>query len=139
MPISALSLAVVGVRFPNSDKSNRRFEIMICPPGELVELRPEPKNKDDPNAIAVFSARNVQIGYLTAERAPWIGGMLSQGRELHAVFQSASEFGAVIRIAFDGAKPELPDVEAVMPTSYRQPRSADAEDGFYPDYIPPDD
>ena len=139
MPISELSLAVVGVRFPNKDKSNRRFEIMICPPGELVELRPEPKNEHDSNAIAVLSARNVQIGYLTAERAPWIAGMLSQGREIRAIFQSASEFGAIVRVAFDGAEPHLPDVEAVLPSSYRQQMTPAADDDFYPDYIPPHD
>ena len=61
-----LSLAVVGISHPNANGSNRRFEAMLCVPGESVELRPEPKNKHDSNAVAVFSARGVQIGYLTA-------------------------------------------------------------------------
>lgn len=140
MAVTALSLAVVGVRYPNADKSNRRFEIMICPPGEVVELRLEPKNEHDPNAVSVWSARGIQIGYLSAERAPWIGGMMRQGREIRSVFQSASEFGAVIRSAFDGAEPTLPDVQPSLPHSYRAPPITPSHDeDFWPDYIPPDD
>lgn len=43
---------------------NRRFEILLCAPGEPVELLPEPRHPADPNAIAVFSSRAVQIGDL---------------------------------------------------------------------------
>ncbi|WP_409592301.1 HIRAN domain-containing protein [Sphingobium sp.] len=60
-----MSLAVVGVQFPNRDGSDRCFEILLCPPGEPVELRLEPHNKHDPLAIAVYSARAVQTGYLS--------------------------------------------------------------------------
>ena len=63
-----MSLAVVGVGFANRDGSNRQFAIAECDPGEPVELRPEPKNKADERAVAVWSARGVQMGYLTAER-----------------------------------------------------------------------
>lgn len=66
--IPALSLAVVGAQYPNRDGSDRRFEILLCTPGEPVELVPEPRNRHDENAVAVRSARGVQIGYLTAER-----------------------------------------------------------------------
>jgi hypothetical protein len=110
-PLPAISLAVVGVLHANPDKtkSNRRFEIKLCKPGEAVELRPEPKNKADGNAVAVFSARGVQLGYLTAERAPWIGKLIREGRELQAVFQAEAQHGAWIRVAFDG---EVPVVSA---------------------------
>ena len=128
---SELSLAVVGAAHPNADGSDRRFETLLCAPGEPVELRPEPTNKADPNAIAVFSSRSVQIGYLTAERAPWIGSKLASGVELRAVFQSKTDYGALIRANLEGADPILPH-----PKSSRL--QAD-ESGFWPDYIPPDD
>lgn len=128
---SELSLAVVGAAHPNADGSDRRFEILLCAPGEQVEFRPEPTNKADPNAIAVFSSRGVQIGYLTAERAPWIGSKLASGVEVRAVFQSKTDYGAIIRANLEGADPTLPHPKSARP-------QAD-ESGFWPDYIPPDD
>ena len=131
-----LSLHVVGVNYPNADRSNRRFEILLCAPGEPIELVPEPKNKADLNAIAVFSVRRVQIGYLTADRAPWIGGMLRSGREIKAAFQQATQVGAAIRIAFDGEAPVLP--EPVSATQ-RRAQTLESDPDFLPDFIPPDD
>ncbi|MFD1034311.1 HIRAN domain-containing protein [Sphingomonas hankookensis] len=103
-----LSLHVVGADHPNRGGGNRRFEILLCSPGEAVTLLPEPRNPVDPNAVMVVSVRGVQIGYLTADRAVWIGGMLRGGREVTAVFQQATPMGAAIRVAFDGAVPVLP-------------------------------
>ncbi len=105
----ALSLAVVGAAHRNRDGSNRQFEIRLCSAGEAVELVPEPKNPFDPHAVAVKSARGVQIGYLTAERAPRIGALIRQGREVRAVFARATPFGCWIRAAFDGEDPDLPE------------------------------
>ena len=130
-----LSLHVVGANYPNKKGGgDRRFEILLCVPGEQIQLVPEPKNAVDPNAVAVFSARDVQIGYLTADRAPWIGGMLRSGRETQAIFQQATQIGAAIRIAFDGEQPVLPSAAA----SDSPAASSDSPD-FWPDYIPPDD
>lgn len=133
MGLPAMSLAVVGVQYPNKDKSNRQFEIAVCKPGEPVELRPEPKNIADENAVAVFSQRGVQIGYLTAERWGRIGAMIRQGREMHAVFQREAQHGAWIRVAFDG---ELPIVDLNPSPFVRAPlraEGADPETDFYPD------
>ncbi|WP_246346993.1 HIRAN domain-containing protein [Sphingomonas jinjuensis] len=110
-----MSLAVVGADHPNKRGPARRFELALCLQGEEVDLVPEPKNPVDEHAIAVFSARGVQLGYLTAERAPWIGGMLKNGREIAAVFQAQASFGAWIRVAFDGEKPFLPSIAAAPP------------------------
>lgn len=126
----ALSLAVVGVDYPNRRGPARRFEIAMCSPGEPVELIPEPKNPADPRAVAVFSARGIQLGYLTAERCGRIGAMIGQGREVCAIFQQATPYGAVIRAAFDGEAPELPDI---------QPQNAPPEPEFWPDDEWPDD
>lgn len=125
-----LSLHVVGADHPNRGGGNRRFEILLCTPGEAVTLVPEPRNPVDPNAVMVLSARGVQIGYLTADRAAWIGAMLRQGREVAALFQQATPMGAAIRVAFDGVVPVLPEV---------QPAEADPEPEFWPDEVPPDD
>jgi hypothetical protein len=103
----------------------------MCAPGEPVELRPEPDNPADEYAVAVYSARGIQIGYLTAERAPWIGGMLKAGREIAAIFQEETPYGAAIRAAFDGESPTLPPRPEVS-------EAAD-NDGFWPDPEYPDE
>jgi len=131
-----MSLTVVGARYPNRDGSDRMFEILLCQPGERVELRPEPKNKKDERAIAVYSARGVQIGYLTAERCGWIGGLIKSGRDYRVVFQQAAQSCAWIRIAFDGAEPTLP---ANVADSARDDPHVDYDPGFLPDEIWPDE
>lgn len=103
-----LSLHVVGVAFPNKDGGNRRFEALLCAPGEPVSLVLEPKNPADPHAVAVFSVRNVQIGYLSADRAAWIGGLIRHGAEVQAIFQEATHIGAAIRVGLHGELPTLP-------------------------------
>ncbi|SFR99381.1 HIRAN domain-containing protein [Sphingomonas jatrophae] len=129
-----MSLHVVGANHANADGGNRRFEILLCVPGEAVDLVSEPKNPADPNAIAVFSCRGVQIGYLTADRAPWIGGMLRNGRPVAAIFQTATPRGAAIRVGFDGDEPLLPPV---APAPLSPAPLTDLE--FWPDEIYPDE
>lgn len=126
------SLAVVGAPYGNADGSNRQFEILLCKPGETVVLRPEPRNKHDSNAIAVDSCRGIQIGYLTAERAPLLGTLLVRA-EVQAVFQRKAEFGAWIRVAFDGEAPVLTDAMLV-----EHGEATDTEPDFYPDEEWPD-
>jgi hypothetical protein len=133
--LPAMSLAVVGARFPNNDGSDRRREILLCVPGEPVELRPEPHNKADARAVAVLSCRGVQIGYLTAERCGRISQLLEQCREVQAIFQQTSPSGAWIRAAFDGEVPQLP---ATMVQDNGSPDDGD-DARFYPDEIWPDD
>ena len=133
MPRPAMSLAVAGADFPNRKGPGRRFEIAMCSPGEAVELRPEPNNPADPRAIAVYSIRGIQIGYLTAERAPLIGGVLANGHDVRAVFQSSTRAGAILRVGFDGEAPALPP--AVDPVE----TATDGDDGFYPDEEWPDE
>lgn len=127
------SLAIVGLDFENTSGPSRRFELHMCQRGEPVELRPEPKNPADPQAVAVYSARGIQLGYLSAERAPWIGGMLKNGREIEAVFQEITASGAALRIAFDGAIPELPVLRAREDADTAS--GADEDSGFWPDEI----
>ena len=113
-----LTTSIVGIDFPNDDKSksNRRMECMLCAPGDPVELRPEPKNPFDSNAVAVWSERGVQLGYVSAERAPLIGKRM-QTDETIAIFQGMHGQGAYIRIRFGGGLPTLPPAQAEAPTS----------------------
>jgi hypothetical protein len=65
----ALSLAIVGIDYPNKRGPGRRVELEICQPGEPIELRPEPNNQFDEHAVAVFSCRGIQLDYLAANSA----------------------------------------------------------------------
>lgn len=130
MPLPALSLAVVGADYENEDKarSNRRFEIALCKPGDMVHLVPEPENNADSNAVAVFSERSIQIGYVSAERCLRMGALIREGRELNAVFQQAAPYGCVIRVAFDG------EVPVVDPDAKPIPRRPEMAEGADPDF-----
>ena len=134
-----LTLAVVGADYPNARGPTRRFEIALCLPSERIELRPEPRNPKDSLAIAVYSARGVQLGYITAERAPLIHKLTREAGDRAilpiAVFQERTERGALIRVSFDGSEPELPST----PPGTSESEGADPHAGFYPDWIPPDD
>jgi hypothetical protein len=133
-----LTLAVVGIDFPNADGSNRRSEAMMTLPGETVELVPEPKNKHDSNAIAVISPRGVQLGYVNAERAPYIGSRMSRGEDAEAIFQGLDGGSAFVRVRFGGGVPTLPSPRICNGTAARapqQPRRTGPFDphAFYPD------
>ncbi|EQA96827.1 HIRAN domain-containing protein [Sphingobium baderi] len=130
-----LSLHVVGVGFDNKKGPTRRFEIEICKPGEPVELRPEPRNPADPNAIAVYSVRGIQIGYLRAERAPLIGSAMRKG-VVNAIFQKSETWGATIRAHLDGTEPVLPDPADSRASDWPPPGSEDAD--WWPDEEWPD-
>lgn len=124
-----LSLAVVGIDYPNADKgkTNRRFQLALCAPGDPVELRREPKNPHDEHAVAVFDQRGIQLGYLQSERAVYIGAKMAAGEELVAVFQELLATIGVIRVRFGGGEPTLP------PPSEQRPRGPAIGDDFYPD------
>ncbi|WP_257558424.1 HIRAN domain-containing protein [Sphingobium sp. CFD-2] len=136
-----LSLEVVGALYPNADGSNRLFELRMLNPGDGISLIPEPTNKADPLAVAVFSFRGFQIGYLSAERCGWIGGKIRQGHDIRAIFQRGTRDGALIRVHLDGGIPTLPS--PLPPGVWTEDEcyacSVDPESGFWPDYIPPDD
>jgi hypothetical protein len=131
-----LTIAVVGAAHPNKDGGNRRSEIAFCNPGEPIELRPEPKNRHDEHAIAVFSARRFQIGYVASERAVTLKGLMRAGHELVAIFQDVAPFGALVRVGIDQT-PTLPPArpsEDEDRDEYAQP-----DPGDWPDEPPPDE
>lgn len=125
-----LTLAIVGIDHLNDDKArtNRRSELMLLPVGADMELRLEPRNRADPNAIAVHSPSGLQVGYLSAERAPWIGAKIRNGEILTAIFQGLDGRAGYLRLAIGGGKPTLPII-AVAPAI----EDPDDESGFWPD------
>jgi hypothetical protein len=139
-----LSLAVIGAHFDNPRRKgkptgNRQSEILMSEPGNPVTLVPEPRNPHDANAIAVFSSRGVQMGYVVADRTVLIHKAWGEAREVRAIFQEPIVGGAAIRVAFD-RDPVLPPprpVDHVPEARKMMGSSPDAWDGV--DYIPPDD
>lgn len=134
MPLPQHSLAVVGIDYPNRRGPSRAMEVRLCAPGEPVALRPEPTNPADPRAVAVYSVRGVQIGYVPAERAPRLAALLQRGTPVAAIFQALAHPVAWIRIAYDGDVPILPSV----PPPTRAPSPPPGQD-FWPDPEWPDD
>lgn len=131
MTMIELTLAIVGIDFPNADGSNRRSELMFSEIGEPLELRPDPKNKHDDLAVAVISPRGVQVGYVTAERAPMVGARIRAGADVRAIYQGLVGSAGYARVRFDGQDPTLPN----KPDPLGAPGRVDSADdcGFYPD------
>lgn len=67
---------------------------MLCAPGDLVELRLEPTNPFDVNAVPIFSERDTQPGYVSAERVPLIGKRMRED-ETSDMFQAMYENGPI--------------------------------------------
>lgn len=127
-----LSLAVVGADHPNKKGPTRRFEIAMCIPGEPVHLVPEPKNIADKQAIAVYSDRHIQIGYIRAERCQMIHTAMRR-HGVNAIFQQADKWGATIRAHLDGTEPVLPEHADSRAADWPPPGSEDAD--WWPDEI----
>lgn len=102
------TVRIAGADFPNRRGPTRRFGIKLCAPGDPVELRPEPKNRHDGNAIAIYERGGIQLGYVPADKCQWFHSAMSRGVEIVAVFQEANEHGAVVRVGFDHT-PSLPE------------------------------
>lgn len=108
MPVTTLTLAVVGADYPNRRGPARRFAIGLCRPGDPVQLVPEPNNPADPRAVQVQSPEGIVMGYVSAERCGWVGGMIAAGRQVRAIFQEQTAYGALVRVTLDGSEPVLP-------------------------------
>jgi hypothetical protein len=130
------SVAIVGANYPNKDGGNRRSEIAFCTAGESLELRPEPRHQHDEHAIAVFTIRGFQIGYVASQRAVFLKGLLRSGHVLQAIFQDVATFGAIARVGVDGP-PTLPP--ATEKPDRDVDKFTDPDPEFWPDELPPDD
>jgi hypothetical protein len=134
-----LTLAVFGIDFPNENGTNRRSEAMMTPPGAPIDLVPEPKNKHDPNAIAVFSAQGAQLGYLSAERAPFVGLRIGRGEDVVAIFQGIDGGSAFVRVRFGGGTPTLPPPSDTPLAPPRLSRAARKSVPYDPHSFQPDE
>jgi len=110
------SLPARGERFDNEDGTSRQAELARCRPGEPVRLVRQPENPHDPAAVAIISARGVQLGYIPADRAVWIGSKIDRGYDVRVIVErvkgahlSGATLGLVIRINMEGDDPELPE------------------------------
>lgn len=99
-----MSLPVSGAALHTARAAVRRAEISQCRPGDPLTLRRERDRRGDP-AVAVISERGIEIGRVDGPHVRMIAGQVAVAR---AVFQAADTFGAVIRVAFDGTTPALP-------------------------------
>lgn len=79
-----------------------------------------------------MSERGVQLGYITAERAPYISRLIGSGAEVRAAFQTPTAYGAIVRATFDGNPAHLPPE---LPVDEAKPG---IDDAFFPDDIWPD-
>jgi len=128
-----LTLAIVGIDFPNADRrrTNRRSALMMLAPGTPLDLRPEPTNPHDEHAVAVFAVDGHQLGYLSAERAPFIAARMRRGEDVRAIFQGMTAAGAFLRVRIGGGDPTLPPRRAAPDTD--EPRIDDRDDLAQPD------
>ncbi|MBX7482006.1 HIRAN domain-containing protein [Qipengyuania sp. 6D47A] len=81
---TSVRLAVAGCQFENHDGSSRQEELRRCRAGEAVALTAEPDNPKHVGAIAVYSCRDIQIGYLRRRDAEWLTDQLMEGTGLSA-------------------------------------------------------
>lgn len=130
-----LTLAVKGIGFDNKTGPSRRFEVAMCQPGEPVELRPEPKNPADEHAVAVYSTRGIQIGYVAADRAPLIRRAIERGG-VSAIFQGSDQWFAFVRAHLDGTTPVLPATAGDAPAASVAVQN---EPEWWPDEVYPDE
>jgi len=111
------SLPAVGERFDNEDGTSRQEELRRCLVGEMVHLVREPDNPHDHMAVAIFSERWVQVGYLGRERAQWIGSKMDRGYDVRAIVErvkgarlDGALLGLVIRISMDPEQADEPEL-----------------------------
>ena len=115
MGINDFRLRLVGAQFDNEDGSSRQEELSRCVVGDPVELVREPDNPHDPSAVAVYSCRRVQIGYIGADRTAWIGSKLDRGYPVRAIIgaigggkRTGLPLTAVLALNMEGEEPDGP-------------------------------
>lgn len=109
------SLPACGEYYDNEDGSSRQAELARCEPGDWLQLVREPENPHDPLAVGIFTTRGVRVGYLSRERAGWIGSKIDRGYDVRAIVErvkgahlAGSALGLVMRLNMEGEEPELP-------------------------------
>ena len=99
---------IVGEAGKTRSGEPRQKVLLDCDPGDPVELRREPGNEHDPNAILVLW-RDKDIGYIPRETASALAPEIDSGRpyraQVHRVAGGVPDYpnyGIEISIAWDG-------------------------------------
>lgn len=115
---------IVGEAGKTQGGESRQKVLLYCEPGDPLELRREPGNPHDPNAILVLW-RDKDIGYVTRECASILAPQLDSGRphraQVHRIkggLPDYPSYGVEFSVAWDGK--ECP---ACRPLDERQVRS----------------
>lgn len=72
---------IAGVSYKNSEGTSRQKILKKCNIGECLIIKREPKNRYDPNAIAIFRQNGEQLGYIPREFAEWLAPKMDNGLE----------------------------------------------------------
>jgi hypothetical protein len=76
---------VAGVSYKNPDGSRRQDVADGCKTGELLEMRPEPDNPHDPNAIGIYDVTGSQLGFFGAHLCEEVHDNLQRGYNYQAL------------------------------------------------------
>ena len=79
--------SIVGLPFPNDRGELCSLVATLLSTGDVVDLRRQPDNPHDPNAIAIYvidEGEGPHVGWAPARHAAWIGEQLDSGRGLVA-------------------------------------------------------
>jgi len=84
VPFESFFSKIAGVSFTNGDGSSRQAALARCRPGENLRLVREANNPHDDEAVAVFSKRGDQLGYVTARANDEVSVWLDEQRRVEA-------------------------------------------------------
>lgn len=95
LPLRSYPSAVVGLRYPAPDGTNRSsYARRRLRQGDLIQLVRDPDNEHDDNAVACFHGK-VHLGFIPS-RHDWVARSLDEGDELQAVITDFDQEGSQI-------------------------------------------
>ena len=89
--VDNIDVDIVGESFDNRDGTSRQAELRRCEALETASVTRERDNPVSQDAVAVFSARGVQIGYIGKSRSVTIGEALDDGRVESCIISSVGK------------------------------------------------
>ena len=89
-----------GVTWDNADGSSRQTIARGLSEYDELELRPEPNNPFDKNAIALFTQDGLQVGYLEGRVAGEVTRRMNTGGSARCFVRAVRERGSVCGVSF---------------------------------------